>query len=106
MSLTSSRGDARETFENIYFDLGKKPGRCRMVESGIGWKAAGDENATTIDNDTIAGAQWSRASRGYEVKIYTKDNQVIQLDGFQEEVIGCHLCCRAMANGCRISIAW
>lgn len=69
-----------------------------MVESGIGWKAAGDENATTIDNDTVAGAQWSRASRGYEVKIFTKDNQVIQLDGFQEEVgVDCgHR--RAMAN--------
>ncbi|KAK5078710.1 FACT complex subunit [Lithohypha guttulata] len=74
-----------ENFENIHLDLSKQSGRCRLAESGLGWKPAGGTDPFTLDSSAIAGAQWSRASKGYEIKIFTRDNQVIQLDGFQEE---------------------
>lgn len=77
---------AMETFDNIHLDLSKQPGRCRLAESGLGWKPTGGSEPFTLDSTQMSSAQWSRASKGYEIKIFTKDNQVIQLDGFQEEV--------------------
>ncbi|KIV91867.1 FACT complex subunit pob3 [Exophiala mesophila] len=74
-----------ETFENIYLDLSKQSGRCRLAESGLGWKPSGGSDPFTLDNNQIAAAQWSRASKGYELKIITRDPSVIQLDGFEQE---------------------
>lgn len=75
-----------ENFENIYLDLSKQAGRCRLAETGLGWKPAAGGDTFTLDGSALQGAQWSRASKGYEIKIFTRDNQVIQFDGFQEEV--------------------
>lgn len=75
----------RENFENIYLDLSKQPGRCRLAESGLGWKPSGGAEPFTLDSSQIGGAQWSRAAKGYEIKIITKDSAVLQLDGFDQE---------------------
>ncbi len=75
----------RETFENIYLDLSKQSGRCRFAESGLGWKPSGGSEPFTLDSNQVGAAQWSRASKGYEIKIITRDAQVIQLDGFDQE---------------------
>ena len=74
-----------ETFENIFLDLSKLPGRCRIAESGLGWK--GTNTATfTVESANLGGAQWSRAARGYELKILSRSSGVIQLDGFELDV--------------------
>ncbi|EHY59970.1 FACT complex subunit [Exophiala dermatitidis] len=74
-----------ETFENIYLDLSKQPGRCRLAETALGWKPSGGGEPFTLDSNQISAAQWSRASKGFEIKIITRDAGVIQLDGFEEE---------------------
>lgn len=74
----------RESFDDIYLDLSQKPGKCRFADSGLGWKPA-DGHTFTLDRDQILQGQWSRASRGYEVKVQTRSSGVIQLDGFAEE---------------------
>lgn len=79
---------ARETFENIYLDLSKQPGRCRLADSGLGWKPSGGSEPFTLEGKEVAGAQWSRASKGYELKLITRGGDVIQLDGFEQEVRG------------------
>jgi len=56
-----------------------------LAESGLGWKPSGGSDPFTLDNNQIAAAQWSRASKGYELKIITRDAAVIQLDGFDQE---------------------
>lgn len=56
-----------------------------MAESGLGWKPSGGSDPFTLDNNQIAAAQWSRASKGYEIKIITREAAVIQLDGFDQE---------------------
>ena len=76
----------RETFENIYLDLSKESGRCKLAESGLGWKPSGGTDPFTLESSQIGSAQWSRAAKGYELKIFTRDAAVIQLDGFEEEV--------------------
>jgi len=76
----------RETFENIYLDLSKQSGKCRFAESGLGWKPSGGGDTFTLDAGQIGGAQWSRASKGYELKILSRNVGVIQLDGFEQEV--------------------
>lgn len=77
-----------ETFENIYSDLSKQAGKCRMRDVGLGWKpSTGDSSQTvTVDANDLQSAQWSRAAKGHEVKILTRKNGIIQLDGFKEDV--------------------
>ncbi|KAI5369356.1 Putative structure-specific recognition protein [Septoria linicola] len=74
----------RESFDNIYLDLSKEPGKCRLAESGLGWKPPGGQTFT-LDKSEFLSAQWSRAARGYEMKIYGRNQGVVQLDGFKQE---------------------
>lgn len=75
-----------ESFDNIYLDLSKESGKCRFAENGFGWKPAGGGDTFTLDNTHIGGAQWSRASKGYEIRILQRNSSaIIQLDGFQQE---------------------
>ena len=75
-----------ESFERIYLDLSKQPGKCRIAETGLGWKPSGGGDTFTLDANNIAGAQWSRAAKGYELKIFPRNSGIIQLDGFDQEV--------------------
>ena len=76
----------RESFDSIYLDLSKEAGRCRFAETGFGWKPSGGGDTFTLDASNIGGAQWSRAAKGYEVKILQRNSGIVQLDGFQQEV--------------------
>ncbi|RDW71059.1 FACT complex subunit POB3 [Coleophoma crateriformis] len=76
---------ARESFDNIYLDLSKESGKCRFAETGLGWKPSGGGDTFTLDHTNIGGAQWSRAAKGYEVKILLRTSGVHQLDGFTQE---------------------
>lgn len=77
----------RESFDDIHLDLSKQPGKCRLAESGLGWKPAGGQTFT-IDKADLQSAQFSRAARGFELKIYARNAGVVQLDGFKSEVSG------------------
>jgi hypothetical protein len=81
----------RESFDGIYLDLSKESGKCRFAETGFGWKPSGGGDTFTLDASNIGGAQWSRASKGYEVKILQRNSGVVQLDGFLQEVRGAEL---------------
>jgi structure-specific recognition protein 1 len=74
----------REAFNDIYLNLSRKPGATRFSDSGFGWKPANGETYT-CDQSQIIQAQWSRAARGYEVKILSRNDGIIQLDGFKQE---------------------
>lgn len=76
----------REAFDNIYLDLSKQPGKCRVAEGGLGWKPIGGGDTFTLDKVEVVAAQWSRAARGHELKVHTRSLGVIQLDGFQPDV--------------------
>ncbi|CAH0016530.1 unnamed protein product [Clonostachys rhizophaga] len=77
---------AIESFDNIYLDLSKESGKCRFAETGFGWKPAGGGDTFTLDHSNIGGAHWSRASKGYEIRILQRNSSaIIQLDGFQQE---------------------
>ncbi|EGP87802.1 uncharacterized protein MYCGRDRAFT_70653 [Zymoseptoria tritici IPO323] len=73
-----------ESFDDIYLDLSKQPGKCRLAESGLGWKPVGG-NSFTVDKAELQSAQFSRAARGYELKIYARTLGVVQLDGFKQD---------------------
>ncbi|KAF2867980.1 hypothetical protein BDV95DRAFT_581031 [Massariosphaeria phaeospora] len=74
-----------ESFSDIYLNLSKKPGVTRFSDSGLGWKPPGGDNAATftLDQTQFIQAQWSRAARGYEVKVLSRQNGITQLDGFK-----------------------
>ncbi|KAJ5908074.1 FACT complex subunit pob3 [Penicillium taxi] len=74
-----------ESFDNIHLDISKEPGKCRLAESGLGWRPSGGGDTFTLDSSNITGAQWSRASKGFELKILSRSAGVIQLDGFETE---------------------
>jgi hypothetical protein len=75
----------RESFDDIYLDLSKQPGKCRLAESGLGWKPAGGATFT-LDKQDMLNAQWSRAARGHELKVIARTAGVVQLDGFRQDV--------------------
>ena len=75
----------RESFNDIYLDLSKEPGKCRIAESGLGWRPHNGETFT-LDKAEFVNAQWSRAARGHELKIYARNAGVVQLDGFKQDV--------------------
>ena len=62
-----------ETFENIYLDMSKQSGKCRIAASGLGWRPSGGETFT-LDSRDINATQWSRAARGYELKILSRNS--------------------------------
>ncbi|KAI9372929.1 FACT complex subunit pob3 [Aspergillus egyptiacus] len=74
-----------ESFDNIYLDLSKQPGRCKLAEGGLGWKPSGGGDTFTLDSSNIGAAQWSKAAKGFELKILSRSSGVIQLDGFDQE---------------------
>ncbi|KAK4165427.1 FACT complex subunit ctc-1 [Cladorrhinum sp. PSN259] len=76
---------AIENFDNIYLDLSKESGKCRFAESGLGWKPTSGGEPFTLQGSDISGAQWSRAARGYEIKVLQRNSSIVQLDGFQQE---------------------
>ncbi|KAH8669850.1 hypothetical protein BGZ61DRAFT_460096 [Ilyonectria robusta] len=77
---------AIESFDNIYLDLSKESGKCRFAETGFGWKPSSGGDTFTLDHANIAAAQWSRAAKGYEIKILQRASSgIIQLDGFSQE---------------------
>lgn len=75
----------RESFDDIHLDLSKQPGKCRLAESGLGWKPAGGQTFT-LDKAEFQSAQFSRAARGFELKIFARNAGVVQLDGFKPDV--------------------
>jgi hypothetical protein len=77
---------SRESFDNIYLDLSKESGKCRFAETGFGWRPSGGGDTFTLDASNIGGAQWSRAAKGFEVKILLRNSGLVQLDGFSQEV--------------------
>ncbi|CAL5872211.1 uncharacterized protein PFLUO_LOCUS6470 [Penicillium psychrofluorescens] len=74
-----------ESFDNIYLDLSKQPGKCKLAESGLGWRPSGGGDTFTLDSGNLGAAQWSRAAKGFELKILSRTSGVIQLDGFDQE---------------------
>lgn len=82
----STNERARESFDDIYLDLSREAGKCRFAETGFGWKPAGGGDTFTLDASNIGGAQWSRAAKGFEVKILQRNSGIVQLDGFKQEV--------------------
>ena len=96
---------SRESFDNIYLDLSKESGKCRFAETGFGWKPSGGGDTFTLDHSNIGGAQWSRAAKGYEVKILQRNSGIVQLDGFAQEVIQHELTIWAQPDRDRTSTA-
>ncbi|OJJ80711.1 FACT complex subunit POB3 [Aspergillus glaucus CBS 516.65] len=74
-----------ESFDNVYLDLSKSPGKCKLAESGLGWRPSGGGDTFTLDSSNIGAAQWSRAAKGFELRILSRSSGVIQLDGFDQE---------------------
>lgn len=52
----------------------------------MGWRPSGGGDTFTLDSTNIGAAQWSRAAKGFELKILSRTSGVIQLDGFDQEV--------------------
>ncbi|KAJ6004777.1 FACT complex subunit pob3, partial [Penicillium herquei] len=74
-----------ESFDNIHLDLSNNAGKCKLAESGLGWRPSGGGDTFTLDSSNIGGAQWSRAAKGFELRILSRSSGVIQLDGFDQE---------------------
>lgn len=77
-------------YEKIYLNQSKLPGKMRIADSGLGWKAQSVPGSTSksvpflLPSEELSSCYWSRGSRGYELRIDTKNKGVVVLDGFDE----------------------
>ncbi|KAK9451154.1 uncharacterized protein V1518DRAFT_412661 [Limtongia smithiae] len=72
-------------FDNIYFNQSSRPGRLRFANSGLGWKSSSKNVSLPpflLPQSEFMSANWSRAAKGYECRVLTKDRGVVQFDGF------------------------
>jgi structure-specific recognition protein 1 len=72
-------------FDDIHLNLGDKAGKLRLAESGLGWKAPSSTQPFTLPTSDIKQASWVKASRGYMLKINTRQGDAVTLDNFREE---------------------
>ncbi|KAJ8141808.1 hypothetical protein OY671_005025 [Metschnikowia pulcherrima] len=77
-------------FEKIHLNQSKLSGRMRLADSGLGWKAAVPPGSAPsapflLPSEEILAASWSRGSRGYELRVQTKNQGVLRLDGFDAD---------------------
>ncbi|KAK6201035.1 DNA polymerase delta binding protein [Scheffersomyces amazonensis] len=76
-------------FEKIFLNQSKGSGRMRIADSGLGWKSnapsATNNEPFLLPSEEIVATQWSRGSRGYELRVQTKNKGVVMLDGFDVE---------------------
>lgn len=81
---------ANTDFEKIYLNRSRLNGRMRIADSGLGWKASASSTDKSnapflLPSEEILAAGWSRGSRGYELRVQTKNHGVVLLDGFDVE---------------------
>lgn len=76
-------------FEKIYLNESRLNGRMRIADSGLGWKVLSTSGTASapflLPSEEILAALWSRGSRGYELRVQTKNKGVVRLDGFDNE---------------------
>jgi structure-specific recognition protein 1 len=77
-------------YERIYLNSSKAAGRFRIAQSGLGWKAASTGGSAKAEpfllpSEEVSAVQWSRGSRGFELRVQTKNKGVIRLDGFDTQ---------------------
>lgn len=78
-------------FDRIYLNQSRGSGRMRIAESGLGWRRAqldtnaGDNTPFLLPANELITAAWLRGLRGYELRVQTKNQGVIMLDGFDVE---------------------
>lgn len=80
-------------FDRIYLNQSKFSGRFRIADSGLGWKISTSGGSAAnqarkpflLPATELSTVQWSRGCRGYDLKINTKNQGVIQLDGFSQD---------------------
>ncbi|GME99047.1 unnamed protein product [Ambrosiozyma monospora] len=78
-------------YERIYLNQSRLPGKMRIADSGLGWKAQVSPGSTVktqpflLPSEELQSAHWSRGSRGYELRIDTKNRGVVSLDGFDQQ---------------------
>ncbi|CCF59815.1 hypothetical protein KAFR_0I00340 [Kazachstania africana CBS 2517] len=80
-------------FDRIYLNQSKFNGRFRIADSGLGWKVSTSGGSASnqakapflLPATELSTIQWSRGCRGYELKINTKNQGTVQLDGFSQD---------------------
>ena len=60
-------------------------GKFKMAASGFGWKSSSSGNIITVPLDTIQKFEWLRAFSGYQLRIITKDENLLRFDGFTQD---------------------
>lgn len=80
-------------FDKIYLNQSRAGGRMRIADLGLGWKALAASNGNGANGNApfllpleeILASHWSRSLRGYELRVQTKNQGVVMLDGFDQD---------------------
>lgn len=72
-------------FNSIYCGLQPDLGRFRLSQNGLGWKG-GRDRTIIVGIDELKKMSWTRAARGFELRVLKKDNVILKFDGFKPDV--------------------
>ncbi|ORX46533.1 SSrecog-domain-containing protein [Hesseltinella vesiculosa] len=77
----------RVVFDSIHKGMSQVIGQFRIKETGVGWrsKAEGTTESFVVEADKIRRFAWIRVARGYQLRVYLKDNHIQRFDGFKNE---------------------
>lgn len=71
-------------FEAIHCGIRPDQGRFRLAPNGLGWKAG--DKTTVVPAEDLRKVSWSRAARGFELRVVLKDNSILKFDNFKADV--------------------
>lgn len=71
-------------FEAIHCGIRPDRGRFRLAPNGLGWKAG--DKTTVVPAEDLRKVSWSRAARGFELRVVLKDNSILKFDNFKADV--------------------
>ena len=62
------------------------PGKLKLVPECIAFKSSRSGEVSQFNIDTVESLGWMKVARGYELKVFLKDDKIIKFDGFKESV--------------------
>ena len=60
------------------------PGKLKLVPECIAFKSSRSGEVSQFNIDTVESLGWMKVARGYELKVFLKDDKIIKFDGFKE----------------------
>ena len=64
----------------------QEPGKLKLVPDCVAFKASHSGQVRQFSIEDVKSFGWMRVAKGFELKIFLKDGNIVKFDGFKEQV--------------------